>query len=208
MWGAIAAVTSIYGAWTQSQAADEAGRAKAAAARRNAEYLRKQAEYAEAIGNARKMAFQEKATRFRSNQTSMYARGGVDLAGSVLNKLGETSTKIAQQLDQIEWTTQNEVMFANAKARESLLTAESAMGAIGYQQSAAWAQGIGGMAKALSNSQFGAQISTGVGNYFGQIGTGFANTLTQGPGNLWDAMPTYSSNPLNPFGSSGTGLPE
>ena len=149
IWAATAAAASIYGAYTSSQAASEAAKARAAAARRNAKYLQEQAQFAERVAIARSIGYERQATRFKSRQEGMFAKAGVDLSGSVLNVLGETSGAIERQLYQIDWASKNEMKFANAKAQNSLLTANDAMAALPYQQSAAWAQGIGGVAQAM-----------------------------------------------------------
>jgi hypothetical protein len=146
IWGAIGAVASIYGAYKASEGASQAGKARAAALRRNAEYLKSQARYAEQVAIARQSAYKKQAVRFRSRQSSMFAKAGVDLAGSVLQKLGETTASMEQQLHQIDWVSKNEIKFANVKARESLLTANAAEAAIPFQQATYWAQGIAGAA--------------------------------------------------------------
>ena len=163
VWGAITAAASIYGAIKGSQAASKAGEARADANRRNAEYLREQAEFARQLGAQRQRQYEDQATRFRSQQTGMFAKAGVDLAGSAMQAVGETSARMEQQLAQIKWTTDNEVRFGNLKAENYELAARDTLAAIPYQQAAIWGQAapviIGGMSK-VPWSKFGSSVST------------------------------------------------
>lgn len=178
VWGFVAAAASIYGAIKGSEAASQAGKARAAALRRQAEFLKKQALFAEEIGNVRKMQFQRQATQFRSSQRGMFAKAGVDISGSVLNVLGETSGRMEQQMHMIERATKNEILFANVKRTESLLTAASVEASIPHQQQLAWAQGIGGAASGLARSNMnwgtlGSNALTGIGAAGSSVGRGF-----------------------------------
>ena len=180
VWGAITAVASIYGAVKGSQAATKAGEARAAASRRNAEYLREQAEFARLLGVQRQRQYEDQATRFRSQQTGMFAKAGVNLTGSVLQRIGETTTRMEQQLAQIKWTTENEVKFGNLKADNYELAARDTLAAIPYQQAAIWGQAapsiIGGVSK-VPWSKFGKSTSS-LGNSFrGYQGTSSYNLL-------------------------------
>jgi len=183
VWGFITAAASIYGAMESSAAAGQAGRARADALRRQAEFLRKQALFAGEVGNIRKMQFERQATQFRSSQRGMFAKAGVDISGSVLNVLGETSGRIEQQMDMIQHATNNEILFANTKRTESLLTADAAMAAIPYQQSTAWAQGIAGAAAGLSKSDIPwGKIGSAIGSGFQQFGQDVSNFKWLGSG--------------------------
>jgi hypothetical protein len=177
VWQFVAAAASIYGAYQSSKAAGESAAARKRQAERNAEYLRSQARFAEQVAGARQISYERQATRFKSRQKGMFAKAGVDLSGSVLNVLGETSASLERQLYQIDWASKNEIKFANAKARNSILTANDAMAALPYQQAAYWAQGIGGVATAFGDTGFpnlGFNISTPgfVSNYFDSLSTG------------------------------------
>ena len=88
----------------------------------------------------------------------MFAKAGVNLTGSVLQRIGETTSRMEEQLAQIKWTTENEVRFGNLKAENYDLAAQDALAVIPYQQSAAWGQAapsiIGGVSK-VPWSKFG-----------------------------------------------------
>ena len=175
VWEAVSGMASFYGAIRGSQAADEAGNARAAAMETNAKYLREQAEFATKLGASRQLQYEDQANRFRSKQSGLFAKAGVDLTGSVLQKLGETSTRTADQLAQIKWTTENEVRFANLKASQSMLTASQYRAAIPAQQSLAWAQGIGGAAPALAKLPWGK-----VGGSFSKFGSSLLSGYSVG----------------------------
>ena len=179
MWQFVAAAASIYGAMQASAGARQAAEARAKLARRNAQYLRDQAAFAEQVAIARKSAYERQATRFKSRQGGMFAKAGVDLTGSVKRVLAETDDVIERQLHQIDWTSKNEMKFAEQKAQNSLLTAESAMAALPYQQSAAWAQGIGGVASAFKDTGW----PSGMGDALGSA----ASTGWSWIGSAWDA---------------------
>ena len=168
IFAAIAAAATAYSAAQSSSAAYAAGKARSRAQMRNAEFLREQADFARQLGARRQLQFEDQATRMRSQQAGMFAKAGVDLKGSVLQKLGETSARMEQELEQIEWTTSNEVKFALTKASNyAQASADSVKAGAANAEAALW-DGLGRLAQIGAATNWGSFSS---GNLFSSFGT-------------------------------------
>ena len=209
VWAAVAAAASVYGAVKGSQAEYAAGQARSEAAMRNAKYLREQADFARQLGATRQLQYQDKANRFRSQQQGLFAKAGVDLTGSALQVIGQTSANMERDLAQIKWTTENEARFADLKASNYERAAADAVKAGAQNANLALVKGLGGVATSMAMVGKGGgttgssiltgmgQAAQGVGGAFSGLGTGFAAFGSY----LWDASPT-----MNPsFTKMGTG---
>ena len=210
VWGAIAAVASVYSAVKGSEAARAAGKARADAAMRNAEFMRQQADFARQLGAQRKLQYMDQARKFRSNQEGLFAKAGVDLTGSVLQKLGETSSMTEQRLAQIEWTTKNEAKFGELKAANLELAADDAWKSGVQAGFAAQWQGAAQLAGVMTATDWS-------GPAFGSFGTasGLGKSILTGAtaaagavGGMFSSFGTGVStfgSDWNNFGRMGTG---
>ena len=203
VWGAIAAVASVYSAVKGSEAARAAGKARADAAMRNAEFMRQQADFARQLGAQRKLQYMDQARKFRSQQEGLFAKAGVDLTGSVLQKLGETSSMTQQRLAQIEWTTKNEAKFGELKAANLEMAADDAWKSGVQAGFAAQWQGAAQLAGVMAATDWS-------GPAFGSYGTasGLGKSVLTGAsavGGMFSSFGTQVSTDWSNFGRMGTG---
>ena len=203
VWGAIAAVASVYSAVKGSEAARAAGKARADAAMRNAEFMRQQADFARQLGAQRKLQYMDQARKFRSQQEGLFAKAGVDLTGSVLQKLGETSSMTQQRLAQIEWTTKNEAKFGELKAANLEMAADDAWKSGVQAGFAAQWQGAAQLAGVMAATDWS-------GPAFGSYGTasGLGKSVVTGAsavGGMFSSFGTQVSTDWSNFGRMGTG---
>jgi hypothetical protein len=207
---AMAAVSIISGI-VGAQGAQAAGAAQAREARRNAAYLREQADFARFMAQLDIEAADIEHQRFRGAQESIFAAAGVSLSGSVMAALGESEKSQEQNHFRRLVASENDAQYminradmndrlatnvtnaASTKAFSSILGGVANAGMWAYRggmfSPTSTPSAVGGVGTA--NSPYSETLPLAIGQ-----GMGFLNR--RGVGTL--SMPPVSiPGPMNPY---------